>query len=114
MTVFKGFLIVILSSIAFALGGSVIGCTLGACLPGYYRAVFNSGREPWFDPVAVGLGQGLTQGLVCGVLVGAVIVLAVAWHNSRRRALDGEFQTPRVVGAANRSGGAQGIMPYPR
>jgi hypothetical protein len=88
MTVMKGFFIVILSSIVFGLGGASIGYTLGLTMPGYYRGIFGSGREPWFDPVAVGLGLGLTQGLICGVVVGAVIVLAVAWYNSRRRALE--------------------------
>ena len=113
MTVIKGFVIVILSGIAFALGGAAIGYTLGVAMPGYYRAVFSSGQEPWFDPVAVGLGLGLTQGLVCGVVVGAVIVLAVAWSNSRRRAFEVEFRAPRLAGATNRPAAAQGITTQP-
>jgi hypothetical protein len=111
MTVFKGFLIVILSSMAFGFGGALIGYSLGVAMPGYYRGVFRSGRDPWFDPVAVGLGLGLTQGLICGVIVGAVVVLAVAWHNSRRRAMDVEFR-PRT-GAGNWMAGAQGITNQP-
>jgi hypothetical protein len=57
-------------------------------LPGYYRVVFSSGREPWFDPVGVGVGLGLSQGLICGLILGVVVVLAVAWYNSRRNFLD--------------------------
>jgi len=117
MTVLRGFLIVILSGVAFGLGGGLIGFSLGRWMPGYYRAVFPGGREPWFDPVAVGLGQGLTQGLACGIAVGAVIVLAVAWYNSRRRTLEAEIGPPpsrlgRV--AADRPSEAQGITTQPR
>lgn len=112
MTVLKGFLIIVLSCVGFALGGALIGYTLGVARPGYYRAVFSSGREPWFDPVAVGLGLGLTQGLIGGLVVGAVVVLAVAWHSSRHRTLDIESRSPRA-GAMGRSVGAQGITTLP-
>src|SRR5947209_20509116 len=84
MTVTRGFVIIIVSGLVFALGGGGIGYTLGATAPGYYRAVYSSGREPWFDPVSMGLGLGITQGLVCGLIIGAVVVLAVAWASSRR------------------------------
>lgn len=88
MTVAKGFLIIILSGFAFALGGGLIGYALAVILPGYYRGVFSSGRKPGFDPVGVGVGLGLSQGLICGLVLGAVVVLAVAWYNSRRNFLD--------------------------
>jgi hypothetical protein len=88
MTVTKGFLIIILSGLGFAFGGGLIGYTLAVLLPGYYRGVFSSGREPWFDPVGVGIGLGLSQGLICGLVLGAIVVLAVAWYNSRRNFLD--------------------------
>jgi hypothetical protein len=84
MTIARGFLIIILSGLAFALGGALIGYTLAVYLPGYYRGVFSTGREPWFNPIEVGVGLGMTQGLICGLVVGAIVVLAVAWHNSRR------------------------------
>jgi hypothetical protein len=113
MTVLKGFLIVLLSGLAFALVGALIGYTLGTAMPGYYRAMFRGSRDPEFDPVAVGVGQGLTQGLVGGMAVGAVIVLAVAWYNSRRRALEVEFQSPRQPGAAERPAETQGITTRP-
>jgi hypothetical protein len=113
MTVAKGFLIVILSSIGFALGGALIGYTLGVLTPGYYRAVFSSGRQPWFDPVAVGLGLGLTQGLVCGVVVGAVVVLAVAWYNSRQRVPEAELRPPPLDDAVSRLAGSRGITTRP-
>lgn len=88
MTVARGFLIIILTGFLFAFGGGLIGYVLAMTLPGYYRGVFSSGREPWFDPMEVGIGLGVTQGLICGLIVGAVVVLAVAWYNSRRGPLD--------------------------
>jgi putative addiction module component (TIGR02574 family) len=88
MTVTRGFLIIILSGFAFALGGGLIGYALAVIVPGYYRGVFSSGREPWFDPVGVGVGLGVSQGLLCGLILGAIVVLAVAWYNSRRNSLD--------------------------
>lgn len=84
MTVAKAFLIIILSALIFALAGGLIGYTLAVALPSYYRTVFRSGNEPWFDPKEVGIGVGVTEGGVCGLGVGAVVVLAVAWYNSRR------------------------------
>ena len=87
MTIIKGFLIIILSGIAFAVGGCLIGYGLARLAPGYYRGVLSSGRETWFDPVAVGIGLGLTQGLLCGLILGAVVVLAVAWYNASRSPL---------------------------
>jgi hypothetical protein len=88
MTVARGFFIIIVSGFAFALGGGLIGYALAVILPGYYRGVFSSGREPWFDAVGVGVGLGLSQGLICGLFLGAIVVLAVAWYNSRRNSLD--------------------------
>ena len=97
MTVAKGFRVIILSGLAFALGGGLIGYALAVILPGYYRGVFGSGREPWFDPVEVGIGLGVSQGLICGLFVGAVVVLAVAWYNSRRSALDVRLSPNKIA-----------------
>ena len=79
MTVARGFLIIILSGFAFALGGGTIGYALAVILPGYYCGVLSSGREPGFDPVGVGVGLGVSQGLLSGLILGAIVVLAVAW-----------------------------------
>jgi hypothetical protein len=77
MTVFRGFLIVIASGLGFALGGGLIGYTLGVTTPDYYRGVYGmAGQSPSFDPVAVALCLGLTQGLICGLVVGCAVVLA--------------------------------------
>ncbi|HEY7308651.1 MAG TPA: hypothetical protein VH643_04725 [Gemmataceae bacterium] len=88
MTITKGFLIILLSGFAFGLGGGLIGYALAAIVPGYYRGTLSSGRESWFDPVEVGVGLGTSQGLLCGLVLGAVVVLALAWYNSRRNSLD--------------------------
>jgi hypothetical protein len=112
MTVTRGFVIILASGLVFALGGGSIGYTLGVTAPGYYRAVYSSGREPWFDPVSVGLGLGITQGLVCGLVIGAVVVLAVAWASSRRGALRLELpaeRAPRRSVPPERLSGEQGI-----
>src|SRR4051812_18099111 len=111
MTVARGFLIIVLSGLAFAAGGGLTGYTLAVLLPAYYRGVFRGGREPGFDPVAVGLGLGVTQGAVCGVLVGAVVVLAVAWYNSRRGTLAVHLpphQARRLAGPPERPRGSEG------
>jgi hypothetical protein len=88
MTAAKGFLIVVLSAVAFGIGGGLIGYSLGVFAPAYYRGVYRSGQEAWFDPVQMGLGLGISQGAVCGVIIGCVVVLAVAWYSSRRSVLD--------------------------
>lgn len=115
MTVVKGFLIILLSAAAFGLGGGLIGYILGVWTPSYYRGVFISGREPWFDPVAVGLGLGVSQGLMCGVVAGVAVVLAVAWYKARR-GFDGEplpDQPPRGTVPAARLSEEEGIRRLP-
>jgi hypothetical protein len=87
MTVAKGFVTIFASGLLCAAAGGALGYTLAVVAPGYYRGTFEAGRDPGFDPVAVGLGLGISQGLIAGLLVGAVVVLAVAWYNSRREAL---------------------------
>ena len=86
MTVARGFAIVVASGIAFAVAGGVIGSTLGRSVPGYYRAIFQGGERPDFDPVQVGVGLGITQGLAAGLIVGSVVVLAAALAGLRRAA----------------------------
>jgi hypothetical protein len=46
--------------------------------------VFRTGREPWFDPVSVGVGQKLTQGTAGGVAVVALL----CWREVRLRRTD--------------------------
>lgn len=83
MTVLRGFVITILSGIAFALLGGGIGYGLGKFAPGYYRFVFRVPPEVRIDPAQAGIGLGITQGLVTGLFVGLLIVLAVSWYHSR-------------------------------
>jgi hypothetical protein len=78
MTVARGFAIIIISGVGFAIAGGLIGSTLARNMPDYYRAVFSSGDRPDFNPVQVAVGLGISQGLVAGLVVGSVVVLAVA------------------------------------
>jgi hypothetical protein len=82
MTDLRAFVIIIGTGVGFALGGGLLGYSLGTAAPAYYRAVFRAGKDPSFDPVQVGLGLGTTQGLITGLILGAIVV-AVAWYNSR-------------------------------
>ncbi|MHC4404759.1 MAG: hypothetical protein ACYTG0_34340, partial [Planctomycetota bacterium] len=78
--------------IVLALVGLGVGFALGKYVPEYYRSVFPGGRDPQFDPVAVGIGQGLTQGLLLGVVTGLVLVAVLCWYKTRgqKRPGDGE------------------------
>ncbi len=83
MTVVRGFTITIASGAAFGLLGSVLGYAIGLYAPDYYRLVFRIPPSVQLDPAHVGLGLGLTQGLAAGLFIGLVIVVTVAWYNSR-------------------------------
>ena len=84
MTVRRAFLIVAGSAFLCGLIGAGLGLTLGTFSPGYYRTVFRYGNSDNFNPVEVGVGLGLSQGVIAGLVVGCVVVLAVAWYESRR------------------------------
>jgi len=83
MTVVRGFAITIASGIAFALFGAGAGYFLGSVAPDYYRTVFRIPPEMSIDPAQAGLGLGVTQGIAAGLAIGLVIVVSVAWYNSR-------------------------------
>ena len=83
MSVVRGFVITIVSGLAFALFGGLAGGALGWAAPDYYRIVFDMRPEARFNAVQLGLGLGVTQGFGAGLIVGLAIVLIVAWYNSR-------------------------------
>jgi len=83
MTVVRGFMITIASGLAFGLFGGIAGYLLGSIAPDYYRTVFRIPPQALIDPAQAGLGLGVTQGLGVGLMVGLVIVVSVAWYNSR-------------------------------
>lgn len=62
------------AALLFATVGAVAGGLLGRLIPNYYRSVFPGSDSPYFDPIAVGIGQGLGQGLVLGAVVGLILV----------------------------------------
>ncbi len=69
--------------------GASVGYGLGTFAPGYYRSVCRSSREPWFDPVSVGVGYGLTQGTAGGVVVGLALVALLSWRETRLQRVAG-------------------------
>ncbi len=83
MTILRGFLLTLTSSIAFGGLGALLGYLLAVILPDYYRTLFRIPPEIPIDPVQVGLGLGITQGFAAGLIVGLVIVVTVAWYNAR-------------------------------
>ena len=92
MTVVRGFAITIASGIAFGCFGALAGYALGSVAPDYYRIVFRIPSDIAINPAQAGLGLGVTQGCVSGLIIGLVIVVAVAWYNSRVAALHAASQ----------------------
>ena len=85
MTVRTALATVAASTALFAGIGGGVGWAIGTFNPGYYRAVFSTGREPWFDPVSVGIGQGVGQGVFGGAVVGLALVALFVWRDVRLR-----------------------------
>ena len=83
MTILRGFIITIVSSVAFAGFGAMAGYILGSTVPDYYRTVFRIPPGVPLNPIHAGIGLGVTQGFVAGLIIGLVIVVTVAWFNSR-------------------------------
>ena len=94
MSIFRGFAIIFIFVVSFAVVGGLLGFGLGVGVPSYYRTVVVGGDDPDFNPVLVGLGLGIPQGAVSGLVIGSVLVLA-------RRAVP----AARSEGQAGRSGG---------
>lgn len=93
MTIARGLAVIVACAVGFGAGGGIIGLALGVTMPGYYRGVFLSGRDPGFRPVQVGVGLGTWQGAICGVVVGSALVIALALAGHRSQ--DPEFARPR-------------------
>jgi hypothetical protein len=87
LTIGGGLKVVTTVALVFGFVGSMMGLTLGATMPSYYRTVFGAGDDPSFVPWQVGFGLGLTQGLISGGIAGGLVFLAVAWYKSRKRKL---------------------------
>jgi hypothetical protein len=71
-----------------ALFGLVLGVVIVQFFPGYYRAVFNAGDNPVFDPLSVGIGLGVTQGTAAGAVVGFLSVITYFWIRTRKSPQD--------------------------
>ncbi len=96
MKVARGFAITIASGLAFGLVGAGMGFMLGTFAPDYYRTVFRIPSQASIEPAQAGLGLGLTQGLAAGLTIGLVIVVSVAWYNSRMAVSKPETISDRV------------------
>ncbi len=94
MTIRAAVVTVLTCTSLFAVIGGGIGYGLGRFNPAYYRGAFRNGKEPGFDPVAVGLGQGLTQGIAGGAVVGLAVVALFVWKDSRLKRRDGTPPPP--------------------
>ena len=88
LTIAKSFLIVFVSSVAFALIGAALGYLIALVVPSYYISVFARGDSPDFNPAQVGTTLGFLQGLFAGLIVGCVVVFSVALSHSRRRNIE--------------------------
>jgi len=83
MTAKAAFKIVLLWAITFGCVGAVIGATLGAFVPEYYRSIFRHGDSPNFHPLQVGIGLGTTQGIASGVAISIAVLVQLAWRDVR-------------------------------
>lgn len=83
MTIARGFLITVISGVAFGTVGGLLGYGLGVLAPDYYRTVFRMPMGVEWNPVQAGLGLEVTQGLGAGLFIGLVIVVAVTWQHAR-------------------------------
>lgn len=88
MTVARGLLITLACGLGFGILGTAVGMLLGSLAPDYYRAVLHIPPGTPVDPTQVGLGLGLTQGVGAGLVVGLVVVVAVAWYQTRLAAVE--------------------------
>lgn len=77
MTQLKVCLVVNIGGLLGAVVGGCFGLLLGSFRPDYYRRMFLSGGETWFDPVHVGVGLGIHQGIPIGLIIGGCTV--VCW-----------------------------------
>ncbi len=99
MTVRDALVTIAASTALFAGIGGGVGWAMGTLNPGYYRAVFRTGQEPWFDPVSVGIGQGVGQGVAGGAFVGLVVVALFVWREVRVRRLAVSVDEPDAAAA---------------
>ncbi|VTR94759.1 unnamed protein product [Gemmata massiliana] len=94
MTIRVALATITISTALFACIGGGLGWAVGAYHPGYYRAMFRTGQEPWFDPVSIGVGQGVGQGVAGGATVGLIVVALFVWRDVRMRRLAIEAGEP--------------------
>ena len=66
-----------------AIVGTLIGLLLEVFAPDYYRAVFASGNQANFNPIAIGIGLGVTQGALMGLVADLVLVVSYCWYKVR-------------------------------
>lgn len=90
MTVFRAFLITIISTVVCGLLGALGGYSLAINAPGYYMIVFQLSDPTTEQLVQLGVGLGVTQGLGVGIVMGLVIVVTVGLYNGWAKKLEAE------------------------
>ena len=83
MTARSALTTVIVTGIAFACVGAIIGATIGTFAPGYYRTVFRHADLTNFNPMQVGIGLGVTQGFSAGIAISLAVLALLAWRDAR-------------------------------
>ncbi|MCA9030028.1 MAG: hypothetical protein KDA69_19270 [Planctomycetaceae bacterium] len=78
MNIKRGFQIIGLTAVAFAVIGGLLGYLIGTYVPGYYETVFTLPED--VNIVTLGTVLGMTQGLVAGLVLGAIVVVCTTWY----------------------------------
>lgn len=101
MTVRIAVLMIVGCTLLTAAIGESVGSAFGTLAPGYYQSMFLVGREPGFNPVAIGSGQGLAQGTAGGAPVGRAVLGLLCWRDVQLRPAAG--LTARADGSRSES-----------
>lgn len=82
MTVWKGLLAVLFSTMMGGVLGGLVGYAIGSFVPSAYRTMF-APVPPDFSATAVGVGLGVPQGMMLGAVVGIAVVAISVWREVR-------------------------------
>lgn len=78
----NGLILIICSTLFFAICGAIAGWAMGMFAPDYYEVTLHF-EEGEAKPEQVGAGLGLRQGAIGGLIAGCLVVVSTAWYKSR-------------------------------